>query len=102
MFKTKESTPDITSPEARVPALGGSYVARFGRAGLVASAGESQAESRAVLPSYTTQFDGGIRPRRDPAVDNYTAAFPETSGRETAVLRRAGTGGRGCYTDVDL
>ena len=101
MFKTKESTPDITSPETRVPALGGSYVARFGRAGLVASAGEPEADSRAVLPSYTTQFDGGIRSRCR-AVDNYTAAFPTASDRESAALRRAGTGGRGCYTDVNL
>jgi len=102
VFKTKKSAPGITSPQTRVPALGGSYVARFGGAGPVASAAEPQAEFRSVLPSYTTQFDGGIRSRRDPAVDNYTAAFPEASSREPAVLRPAGIGRRGCYTDVDL
>lgn len=80
---------------ARRVALGGNYVAAFGRprSGMKHAA----AARPAAGCGYTARFDGAGRRDSAAAVDSYTASFGAAGSTAPAV-----TSERGRYTDVNL
>ncbi|MER2133129.1 MAG: hypothetical protein ABS910_00450 [Arthrobacter sp.] len=78
---------------ARRAALGGSYVATFGRT----QSATQHAPRPAAGFGYTARFDGAGQRNPVAPVDSYTAAFGPAGAAVTAASR---PGGR--YTDVNL
>ncbi|MFF3038281.1 hypothetical protein [Arthrobacter citreus] len=83
---------------SRGAALGGNYVAGFGRP---QSAPASRHGALSSVSSsghgYTARFDGDTHHNAAAPVDSYTATFGSTAG-----TRNPAAGGRGSYTDANL
>lgn len=80
---------------ARPAALGGNYVAAFGRP--QSGAQHAPAARAAGGFGYTARFDGAVRRSAGASVDSYTAAFGPAGSAVSAV-----SGARGRYTDANL
>ncbi|MGK3709390.1 hypothetical protein [Arthrobacter sp. IK3] len=92
-----QSRIERTVPAGRLAALGGNYVAAFGRPGSVPAHRHALLSGAASGHGYTARFDGAEHRTPAAAVDSYTAVFGSASDAPAPAERA-----RGSYTDANL